>query len=148
LCSCDPWPITKRRSHACPRTMRALRREESGLLSYPSSRPARPMRTTRSTRMTLTECSVGSNSDMYRCLFPYSINEARAHLRFRIAIAGTIGTGLFLGSGHALAGAGPLGALIAYALVGTVAYSSVLSPILSVRTHVDDISDRSALLGR
>ncbi|KAF8159384.1 general APC amino acid permease [Crassisporium funariophilum] len=42
-----------------------------------------------------------------------------------IAIAGTIGTGLFLGSGHALQGAGPLGALIAYALVGTVAYSSL-----------------------
>lgn len=38
-------------------------------------------------------------------------------------IAGTIGTGLFLGSGAALRGAGPLGALIAYALVGTVAYS-------------------------
>ncbi|KAH9479305.1 Dicarboxylic amino acid permease [Psilocybe cubensis] len=42
-----------------------------------------------------------------------------------IAIAGTIGTGLFLGSGGALATAGPLGALIAYALVGTVAYSSL-----------------------
>lgn len=40
-------------------------------------------------------------------------------------IAGTIGTGLFLGSGSALSGAGPLGALIAYALVGTVAYSSL-----------------------
>ncbi|KAI0050990.1 general APC amino acid permease [Auriscalpium vulgare] len=44
-----------------------------------------------------------------------------------IAIAGTIGTGLFLGSGSALQGAGPLGALIAYALVGTVAYSSLCS---------------------
>jgi amino acid transporter len=42
-----------------------------------------------------------------------------------IAIAGTIGTGLFLGSGGALASAGPLGALIAYALVGTVAYASL-----------------------
>ncbi|KAL4062542.1 general APC amino acid permease [Scleroderma citrinum] len=41
-----------------------------------------------------------------------------------IAIAGTLGTGLFLGSGQALSGAGPLGALIAYSLVGTVAYSS------------------------
>ncbi|KAI6116789.1 general APC amino acid permease [Pisolithus croceorrhizus] len=44
-----------------------------------------------------------------------------------IAIAGTLGTGLFLGSGKALSGAGPLGALIAYALVGTVAYSSLCS---------------------
>ncbi|KAF8722675.1 hypothetical protein AX14_009689 [Amanita brunnescens Koide BX004] len=42
-----------------------------------------------------------------------------------IAIAGTIGTGLFLGSGGALAGAGPLGALLAYMLVGTVAYSTL-----------------------
>ncbi|KAF8990674.1 general amino acid permease 1 [Cyathus striatus] len=42
-----------------------------------------------------------------------------------IAIAGTIGTGLFLGSGHALNIAGPLGALIAYVLVGSVAYSSL-----------------------
>ncbi|KAF8916133.1 general APC amino acid permease [Mucidula mucida] len=40
-------------------------------------------------------------------------------------IAGTLGTGLFLGSGSALRAAGPLGALIAYALVGTVAYSSL-----------------------
>jgi yeast amino acid transporter len=41
----------------------------------------------------------------------------------RLQIAGTIGTGLFLGSGGALATAGPLGALIAYALVGSVSYS-------------------------
>ena len=40
-------------------------------------------------------------------------------------IAGTIGTGLFLGSGLALQVAGPLGALIAYGLVSTVAYASL-----------------------
>jgi amino acid transporter len=44
-------------------------------------------------------------------------------------IAGTIGTGLFLGSGSALHNAGPLGALLAYALVGTVAYSYVQSTV-------------------
>ncbi|KAI6044173.1 amino acid permease/ SLC12A domain-containing protein [Pisolithus marmoratus] len=44
-----------------------------------------------------------------------------------IAIAGTLGTGLFLGSGRALSGAGPVGALLAYALVGTVAYSTLCS---------------------
>jgi len=44
-----------------------------------------------------------------------------------IAIAGTLGTGLFLGSGKALSTAGPLGALLAYALVGSVAYSSLCS---------------------
>ncbi|KIJ91822.1 hypothetical protein K443DRAFT_14081 [Laccaria amethystina LaAM-08-1] len=42
-------------------------------------------------------------------------------------VAGTIGTGLFLGSGRALGGAGPLGALIAYVFVGTVAYASFSS---------------------
>ncbi|THH09724.1 hypothetical protein EW145_g1807 [Phellinidium pouzarii] len=44
-----------------------------------------------------------------------------------IAIAGTLGTGLFLGSGKALQQAGPLGALMTYALVGTVAYSALCS---------------------
>ncbi|PVG03557.1 putative general amino acid permease [Serendipita vermifera] len=42
-----------------------------------------------------------------------------------IAIAGTIGTGLLLGSGRALQGAGPVGALLAYAHVGTVAYATL-----------------------
>ncbi|KAF9224180.1 hypothetical protein BS17DRAFT_817080 [Gyrodon lividus] len=42
-------------------------------------------------------------------------------------IAGTLGTGLFLGSGEALSGGGPLGALIAYALVSTVAFASLCS---------------------
>ncbi|KZT43138.1 general amino acid permease 1 [Sistotremastrum suecicum HHB10207 ss-3] len=53
--------------------------------------------------------------------------QRRLHQRHvqMIAIAGTIGTGLFLGSGHALQNAGPLGALIAYCLVGSVAYSSL-----------------------
>ncbi|KAF9234077.1 general amino acid permease 1 [Melanogaster broomeanus] len=43
----------------------------------------------------------------------------------QMQIAGTLGTGLFLGSGAALKGAGPLGALIAYALVSTVAFASL-----------------------
>ncbi|KAJ7281975.1 general amino acid permease 1 [Mycena rebaudengoi] len=45
----------------------------------------------------------------------------------QMCIAGTIGTGLFLGSGNALQVAGPLGALLAYMLVGTVAYASLCS---------------------
>ncbi|TFL02280.1 general amino acid permease 1 [Pterulicium gracile] len=51
-----------------------------------------------------------------------------------IAIAGTIGTGLFLGSGGALAAAGPAGTLIAYILVGSVAYSS-LCAVGEMTTH-------------
>ncbi|KAF9224181.1 hypothetical protein BS17DRAFT_100998 [Gyrodon lividus] len=45
----------------------------------------------------------------------------------QMQIAGTLGTGLFLGSGEALQGAGPLGALIAYALVSTVTLASLCS---------------------
>ncbi|KAJ1946520.1 hypothetical protein EC988_005536 [Linderina pennispora] len=39
-----------------------------------------------------------------------------------IAIGGTIGTGLFLGSGTTLAVAGPAGSLIAYILIGSMVY--------------------------
>ncbi|KAL4072841.1 amino acid permease/ SLC12A domain-containing protein [Scleroderma yunnanense] len=44
-----------------------------------------------------------------------------------IAIAGTVGTGLFLGSGQAISGAGPVGALFAYIFVGSVAFASLCS---------------------
>lgn len=40
---------------------------------------------------------------------------------------GTIGTGLFIGSGSAIANAGPAGALIAYAFVGTLVYSVMMA---------------------
>jgi len=39
-------------------------------------------------------------------------------------------TGLFLRSGSALHGAGPLGALLTYTLVGTIAYLSIQSPCM------------------
>jgi amino acid transporter len=42
-----------------------------------------------------------------------------------IALAGTIGTGLFLGSGKAIARSGPLGAFLGYSFVG-MAVSSVV----------------------
>ena len=48
------------------------------------------------------------------------------HLQF-LAIGGTIGTGLFLGSGEALATAGPVGCLIAFIFVGTIVYSVMVS---------------------
>lgn len=44
------------------------------------------------------------------------------HLQF-IAIGGTIGTGLFLGIGGALAKAGPVSLLLAFVFVGAVVYS-------------------------
>ncbi len=45
-----------------------------------------------------------------------------------IALAGMIGTGLFLASGHALATAGPLGVLLGYAVVSSIPHSPSLHP--------------------
>ncbi|KAL4866626.1 hypothetical protein BDV12DRAFT_172578 [Aspergillus spectabilis] len=44
-----------------------------------------------------------------------------------IAIGGTIGTGLFLGTGNALATGGPASMLIAYAISGGIVFSTMLS---------------------
>jgi len=49
-------------------------------------------------------------------------NMEQRHMQM-IALAGTLGTGLFLGSGKAIAHGGPAGALLAYTIVGTIAYS-------------------------
>ncbi|KAL3470396.1 amino acid permease/ SLC12A domain-containing protein [Aspergillus californicus] len=48
------------------------------------------------------------------------------HLQM-IAIGGTIGTGLFISSGSAIATAGPVGALIAYMFVGTIVFSVMVA---------------------
>ncbi|KAI1203991.1 arginine transporter [Nemania serpens] len=48
------------------------------------------------------------------------------HLQF-IAVGSAIGTGLFLGSGKALATTGPVGCLIAFLFVGTIVYSIMVS---------------------
>lgn len=57
------------------------------------------------------------------------VGEVRQGLHQRhiqmIALAGTIGTGLFLGSGRAIARSGPLGAFLGYSIIG-LAVSSVV----------------------
>ncbi|GLI71859.1 lysine permease [Penicillium ochrochloron] len=56
------------------------------------------------------------------------------HLQM-IAIGGTIGTGLFISSGTALAHAGPIGALIAYIFIGTIVFS-VMTSLGEVATYI------------
>ncbi|PLB43110.1 putative arginine transporter [Aspergillus steynii IBT 23096] len=56
------------------------------------------------------------------------------HLQM-IAIGGTIGTGLFISSGTAIASAGPVGALIAYLFVGTIVYS-VMTSMGEIATYI------------
>lgn len=48
---------------------------------------------------------------------------------------GTIGTGLFIGSGTAVAHAGPVGALIAYIFVGSIVYS-VMTALGEIATYI------------
>ena len=52
-----------------------------------------------------------------------------------IAIGGTIGTGLFIGSGSALATSGPASTLIAYAFVGTLV-GSVMVALGEMATYI------------
>ncbi|KAJ5681929.1 uncharacterized protein N7477_001869 [Penicillium maclennaniae] len=52
-----------------------------------------------------------------------------------IAIGGTIGTGLFIGSGTAIAYAGPVGALLAFLFVGSIVFS-VMSALGEVATFL------------
>ncbi|KAH9817185.1 amino acid permease/ SLC12A domain-containing protein [Melampsora americana] len=44
-----------------------------------------------------------------------------------IAIGGTIGTGLFLGSGEALSNGGPVGLILGYAIMGVIVYSMMVA---------------------
>ncbi|KAJ5493002.1 hypothetical protein N7539_001748 [Penicillium diatomitis] len=57
------------------------------------------------------------------------VHEFRQGLHQRhiqmIALAGTVGTGLFLSSGRAIASAGPLGAFLAYSIIGATVSSVV-----------------------
>lgn len=46
---------------------------------------------------------------------------------FQIAIGGTIGTGLFVGSGEALNAGGPVGLLLGYTIMGAVVYSMMMA---------------------
>ncbi|WYZ39765.1 hypothetical protein EsH8_IV_000106 [Colletotrichum jinshuiense] len=59
---------------------------------------------------------------------------ASRHLQF-IAIGGTIGTGLFLGSGKAIATSGPVGTLIAFIFIGSIVFS-VMTALCEMATFI------------
>jgi lysine-specific permease len=86
------------------------------------------------------EMELISQSDSEEVLWKGDGGSTRTHRRLEashlvgvanrqemIAIGGTIGTGLFLGAGHALQFAGPLGCLTAFSLVGVFVYFVVTS---------------------
>ena len=52
---------------------------------------------------------------------------ARKESSLFLSIGGVIGTGLFLGTAGSLQNAGPVGLLLGYAIVGTVAYAVMVS---------------------
>ncbi|PWZ01889.1 putative lysine-specific permease [Testicularia cyperi] len=64
-----------------------------------------------------------------------------------IALAGTIGTGLFLGTGRALARAGPASILISYSLVGVVVYLT-MTCMGEMSTHMPSAGAFAMFSGR
>lgn len=62
---------------------------------------------------------IAVTEDLNRLLSPRLVNM--------IALAGIIGTGLFLGTGKSLASSGPLSVLICYTIIGIIVYLTMLS---------------------
>ncbi|KAI8923841.1 amino acid permease-domain-containing protein [Entophlyctis helioformis] len=68
------------------------------------------------------------------------------HLQM-IAIGGTIGTGLYVGSGATIAAAGPLGALVAYLIVGVLVYF-ITTSLGELAAHIPVSGSFSSYAGR
>lgn len=70
-----------------------------------------------------------SNGDTERSRVPVDrlARKLSARQVQMIAIGGTIGTGLFLGTGNALAKGGPASMLITYAICGGIVFVTMLS---------------------
>lgn len=85
--------------------------------------------------MTLEDSQRSSESDYLIDTSNLQLNRklTSRHIQM-IAIGGTIGTGLFLGSGATIAKAGPLGALIGYSIVGSMVYS-IMTSLGELATH-------------
>lgn len=73
------------------------------------------------------ETASNSNNAQYRVQADKLARKLSARQVQMIAIGGTIGTGLFLGTGKSLATGGPASILIAYAIVGAIVFITMLS---------------------
>ncbi|KAF2802061.1 histidine permease [Mytilinidion resinicola] len=84
-----------------------------------------PSPPTKSTADNAEKSSIHSSSDVEKQI-PGTTNTLHRTLKGRhlqlIAVGGTVGTGIFIASGTSLSTAGPAGALIGYAFVGTIVY--------------------------
>jgi amino acid transporter len=85
------------------------------------------------------EVSAVETQALHRSLRPRHISM--------IAIAGSIGTGLIIGTGSALADAGPASILIAYSVVGFVVYL-VLCALGEMATWIPQTSGFAGYAGR
>ncbi|KAK2046269.1 amino acid permease [Colletotrichum somersetense] len=74
-----------------------------------------------------TDLETGETGGLHRTLHS-------RHLQF-LAIGGTVGTGLFLGSGKAIAASGPVGTLIAFVFVGSIVFS-VMTALCEMATYI------------
>lgn len=91
----------------------------SGGAEKPSAKSSVGLKTTTSPNGSQEDIEAGGADELHRNLHSH-------HLQF-LAIGGTIGTGLFLGSGEALATSGPVGCLVAFIFVGAIVYSVMVS---------------------
>ncbi|KAF2671377.1 putative amino acid permease [Microthyrium microscopicum] len=85
----------------------------------PSSRPARVENTQTGAKVYDVEAAVAATSQS-----PLARKLKGRHLQM-IAIGGSIGTGLFVGSGQALANGGPASLVIAFTIVGIMLFCTV-----------------------
>lgn len=84
----------------------------------------------------LSKVETCSNGDQFQVLEPAGTkrNIKSRHAQM-IAIGGTIGTGLFVGTGQALATAGPAFLLVAYTLISLLVYG-VVTAVAEVATYM------------
>ncbi|KAJ3331748.1 hypothetical protein HDU76_002304 [Blyttiomyces sp. JEL0837] len=95
-------------------------------LDHPANIPGQATSSTIATAGMFSNDSLNIDNDTILVRRPDEVGDLKRGLQARhlimMSIGGTIGTGLFVASGMTIATAGPLGALIAYSVVGTMVF--------------------------